>query len=65
MWKKAVTFMQEKSKAQAVPEGCLVVPKVPTETMIKQGQFFLDYNIDVVPEIYQAMIEASESGAEG
>ncbi|EPR3391355.1 hypothetical protein ACU4YV_001996 [Acinetobacter baumannii] len=54
-----------KAKAQTVPEGFCLVPKEPTETMIKRGQFYLDYNIDVVPEIYQAMVEASESGAEG
>ena len=33
MWKKAINF----TKAQAVPEGFVLVPKEPTEAMIQRG----------------------------
>lgn len=33
MWKKAINF----AKAQAVPEGFVLVPKEPTEAMIQRG----------------------------
>ncbi|HGW3983477.1 TPA: hypothetical protein ACNICG_002816 [Acinetobacter baumannii] len=36
MWKKAVTFMQEKAKAQAVPEGWVIVPQeLPLDMALK------------------------------
>lgn len=66
---------QEKAKAQAVPEGYVVVPKEPTREILKAGiHNYLDQ--DSIKEkdgstsinfkyIYQAMIKASESGAEG
>lgn len=63
MWKKAVTFMQEKAKSQAVPEGYALVPKEPTQAMLDAGS---DANeCGAWPsEIFTAMVEASESGAE-
>lgn len=54
----------EASRNMALPDGFVLVPMEPTETMIKRGQFYLDYNIDVVPEIYQAMVEASVMGVD-
>lgn len=66
---------QEKAKAQAVPEGYVLVPKEPTREMQKAG--ILNYlHQDSIKEkdgstsisfkhIYQEMIKASESGAEG
>lgn len=56
--------MWQKAKAQAVPEGYVVVPKVPTQAMLEAGS---DANeCGAWPsEIFTAMVEASESGAEG
>ncbi|MDI9659427.1 hypothetical protein [Acinetobacter nosocomialis] len=54
---------QEKAKAQAVPEGYCLVPKEPTEVMERAG---FDKGAGFLANsIYKAMVEASESGAEG
>ncbi|EXB14796.1 MULTISPECIES: hypothetical protein [Acinetobacter calcoaceticus/baumannii complex] len=53
----------EKAKAQAVPEGYCLVPKEPTEVMERAG---FDKGAGFLANsIYKAMVEASESGAEG
>ncbi|HFX6312749.1 TPA: hypothetical protein ACIFC2_003698 [Acinetobacter baumannii] len=66
MWKKAVTFMQEKAKAQTIPEGYVLMPKVPSEKMF---QAYARYSVAPMSTLsktgYKAMVEASESGAEG
>ncbi|MGQ1143228.1 hypothetical protein ACT4VO_12610 [Acinetobacter baumannii] len=58
----------EKAKAQAVPEGYVVVPKEPTDKMLKRGNRLAlsdsQYRYDAA-SIYEVMLEASESGAEG
>ncbi|HGL4086956.1 TPA: hypothetical protein ACKE1D_002533 [Acinetobacter nosocomialis] len=58
---------QEKAKAQAVPEGCCLVPKEPTDKMLKRGNRLAlsdsQYRYDAA-SIYEVMLEASESGAE-
>lgn len=52
----------EKAKAQAVPEGYVLVPKEPTEVMERAG---FDKGAGFLANsIYKAMVEASESGAE-
>ncbi|EKF46092.1 hypothetical protein W9I_03240 [Acinetobacter nosocomialis Ab22222] len=57
----------EKAKAQAVPEGCCLVPKEPTDKMLKRGNRLAlsdsQYRYDAA-SIYEVMLEASESGAE-
>lgn len=63
-----------KAKAQAVPEGCVVVPREPTKEMLKAGIHNYLHQDSIKEKdgstsisfkfIYQAMIEASESGAE-
>lgn len=71
MWKKAVSFMEEKAKAQAVPEGHVVVPKEPTYKQIvalkNSCQFFKSIGVSYLEACfaYDAMIKAIESGAEG
>ncbi|WP_391485011.1 hypothetical protein [Acinetobacter baumannii] len=70
MWKKAVTFMQEKAKAQAVPEGYVLVPKdIPDRVVscLENSRFHWgDGTRDYYTPIYSLMVEAaSESGAEG
>ncbi|MFL1383569.1 hypothetical protein ACJOYH_05665 [Acinetobacter baumannii] len=65
----------EKAKAQAVPDTHIVVPKEPTREMQKAGiQSYLHQDSIKKKDgsssvsfklIYQAMVEASESGAEG
>lgn len=53
----------EKAKAQAVPEGYCLVPKEPTEVMERAG---FDKGAGFLANsIYKAMVEVSESGAEG
>ncbi|MDV4308945.1 hypothetical protein [Acinetobacter baumannii] len=48
---------------QAVPEGYVLVPKEPTEVMERAG---FDKGAGFLANsIYKAMVEASESGAEG
>lgn len=57
----------EKAKAQAVPEGYVLVPKEPTDKMLKRGNRLAlsdsQYRYDAA-SIYEVMLEASESGAE-
>lgn len=54
--------MWQKAKAQAVPEGYVLVPKEPTEVMERAG---FDKGAGFLANsIYKAMVEASESGAE-
>lgn len=60
---------QEKAKAQAVPEGYVVVPKQPTPKMIDATWDFDDEIIEMSSNtrnefIWKKMVEASESGAE-
>lgn len=56
------------AKAQAVPDTHVVVPKVPTEKMLKRGNRLAlsdsQYRYDAA-SIYEVMLEASEFGAEG
>ncbi len=56
----------EKAKAQAVPEGYVLLPRVPTEKMF---QAYARYSVAPMSTLsktgYKAMVEASESGAEG
>ena len=50
------------AKAKAVPEGYVVVPKLPTENMINSG-LETEYGIDdwtIIHDIYQSMLEAVE-----
>ncbi|ARG16325.1 hypothetical protein B7L44_06800 [Acinetobacter nosocomialis] len=59
----------EKAKAQAVPEGYVVVPKQPTPKMIDATWDFDDEIIEMSSNtrnefIWKKMVEASESGAE-
>lgn len=57
---------QEKAKAQAVPEGYCLVPKVPTEKMFQAYERYSVAPMSTLSKTgYKAMIEASESGAEG
>ncbi len=55
-----------KAKAQAVPETHVVVPKVANKKMVNAGYEAHDgfYTNGQVQDVYQAMIKASESGAE-
>lgn len=57
----------EKAKAQAVPDTHIVVPKVANKKMVNAGYEAHDgfYTNGQVQDVYQAMIKASESGAEG
>ncbi|MEB3793704.1 hypothetical protein MSG72_01205 [Acinetobacter sp. IK22] len=57
---------QEKAKAQAVPEGYVLVPKVANKKMVNAGYEAHDgfYTNGQVQDVYQAMIKAIESGAE-
>ena len=48
------------AKAQAVPEGFVLVPKEPTEKMIDAGHDFCKNNIVTPSGFYKAMIEARE-----
>ncbi|MBP1471236.1 MULTISPECIES: hypothetical protein [Acinetobacter calcoaceticus/baumannii complex] len=61
--------MWQKAKAQAVPEGYVVVPKQPTPKMIDATWDFDDEIIEMSSNtrnefIWKKMVEASESGAE-
>ncbi|MCZ3342456.1 hypothetical protein NYZ80_00445 [Acinetobacter baumannii] len=66
------SYMQEKwelwqkAKAQAVPEGYVLVPKVANKKMVNAGYEAHDgfYTNGQVQDVYQAMIKAIESGAE-
>ncbi|EXC51351.1 hypothetical protein [Acinetobacter baumannii] len=57
----------EKAKAQAVPEGYVVVPRVPTEKMFQAYERYSVAPMSTLSKTgYKAMVEvASESGAEG
>lgn len=65
----------EKAKAQAVPDTHIVVPKEPTKEMLKAGIHSYLHQDSIKEKdgstsinfkyIYQEMIKASESGAEG
>ncbi|OTG65806.1 hypothetical protein [Acinetobacter silvestris] len=57
MWKKAINFV----KAQAVPEGFVLVPKKPTEKMLKA----IYDNRNSTASAYRAMIEAQEQSHDG
>ena len=48
------------AKAQAVPEGFVLVPKQPTPKMIDAGHDFCKNNIVTPSGFYKAMIEAQE-----
>lgn len=56
----------QKAKAQAVPEGYVLVPKVANKKMVNAGYEAHDgfYTNGQVQNVYQAMIKAIESGAE-
>ncbi|TPS05805.1 hypothetical protein FJV14_00090 [Acinetobacter baumannii] len=56
----------ERAKAQAVPEGYVLVPKVANKKMVNAGYEAHDgfYTNGQVQDVYQAMIKAIKSGAE-
>ena len=51
---------RELAKAQAVPEGFVLVPKEPTKAMVEAGKDSSECG-GWPDEIYKAMIEAQES----
>ena len=54
------------AKAQAVPEGYVLMPKVPTEKMFQAYERSSVAPMSTLSKTgYKAMVEASESGAEG
>ncbi|WP_368567517.1 hypothetical protein [Acinetobacter baumannii] len=56
----------EKAKAQAVPEGYVLMPKVPSEKMFQAYERYSVAPMSTLSKTgYKAMVEASESGAEG
>lgn len=56
----------EKAKAQAVPEGYVLLPRVPTEKMFQSYERYSIAPMSTLSKTgYKAMVEASESGAEG
>ncbi|MEE6153818.1 hypothetical protein V2E37_00185 [Acinetobacter baumannii] len=56
----------EKAKAQAVPEGYVLLPRVPTEKMFQAYERYSVAPMSTLSKTgYRAMVEASESGAEG
>ncbi|MFG4630164.1 hypothetical protein ACF0DN_15345 [Acinetobacter baumannii] len=55
----------EKAKAQAVPEGYVLLPRVPTEKMFQAYERYSVAPMSTLSKTgYKAMVEASESGAE-
>jgi hypothetical protein len=46
--------------ARQVPEGCVVVPREPTEAIRKAGCVYLDDDLFIADGIYKAMIAAGE-----
>ncbi|MEQ1200065.1 hypothetical protein [Acinetobacter nosocomialis] len=55
----------EKAKAQAVPEGYVLMPKVPSEKMFQAYERCSVAPMSTLSKTgYKAMVEASESGAE-
>ncbi|WP_000130800.1 hypothetical protein [Acinetobacter baumannii] len=60
MWKKAVTFMKEKAKAQGVPEGYVLLPRVPTEKMFQAYERYSVAPMSTLSKTgYKAMVEAA------
>ncbi|BBR72488.1 hypothetical protein [Acinetobacter baumannii] len=56
----------EKAKAQTIPEGYVLMPKVPTEKMFQAYERSSVAPMSTLSKTgYKAMVEASESGAEG
>ncbi|EHU1526730.1 hypothetical protein A1E70_RS19630 [Acinetobacter baumannii] len=56
----------QKAKAQAVPDTHIVVPRVPTEKMFQAYERYSVAPMSTLSKTgYKAMVEASESGAEG
>ncbi|MGQ0918405.1 hypothetical protein ACT4UU_15475 [Acinetobacter baumannii] len=54
-----------KAKAQAVPEGYVLLPRVPTEKMFQAYERYSVAPMSTLSKTgYKAMVEASESGAE-
>ncbi|MDQ9992701.1 hypothetical protein [Acinetobacter pittii] len=61
IWQECV-----KAKAQAVPEGYVLLPRVPTEKMFQAYERYSVAPMSTLSKTgYKAMINASESGAEG
>ncbi|WP_111818270.1 hypothetical protein [Acinetobacter baumannii] len=55
----------EKAKAQTIPEGYVLMPKVPTEKMFQAYERSSVAPMSTLSKTgYKAMVEASESGAE-
>ena len=59
IWAKKYMWQAWQAKAQAVPEGFVVVPKEPTEAMVEAGKDSSECG-GWPDEIYKAMIEAQE-----
>ena len=58
-------FRRATEQSQAVPEGFVLVPKEPTEEMIRMGDLAFAYDECVdARKIYKAMIEAQEQSHE-
>ncbi|EOV8818416.1 hypothetical protein ACOUJC_17940 [Acinetobacter baumannii] len=56
----------EKAKAKVVPEGYVLMPKVPSEKMFQAYERYSVAPMSTLSKTgYKAMVEASESGAEG
>ncbi|MFW6585382.1 hypothetical protein [Acinetobacter baumannii] len=56
----------EKAKAQTIPEGYVLMPKVPTEKMFQAYERSSVAPMSTLSKTgYKAMVEAIESGAEG
>lgn len=62
-----VQLTADLEKAQAVPHGYMVLPKNATKEMVNAGYEAHDgfHTNGQVQDVYQAMVKASESGAEG
>ncbi|MBV6584036.1 hypothetical protein JL975_12930 [Acinetobacter baumannii] len=55
----------EKAKAKVVPEGYVLMPKVPSEKMFQAYERYSVAPMSTLSKTgYKAMVEASESGAE-
>ncbi|MDC4376689.1 hypothetical protein NQ658_06905 [Acinetobacter baumannii] len=54
----------EKAKAQVLPEGYVLLPRVPTEKMFQAYERYSVAPMSTLSKTgYRAMVEASESGA--
>lgn len=51
---------QKLSKASAVPDGYVVVPKEPTDEIIAAMDGWDLYDFDLIIDCYKAMIEAAQ-----